>query len=82
VALDEIDIARLIAALPSAPEGWVRAAELLPFATHDLDELAARCSRDAELRAQVLAGLEAALASSHPETRRAAGELDARLREG
>ena len=78
--LDEIRLARAIAALPPAPEPWLRAAELLPFAVQDLDALAERCREDAELRARVIDGLEAALRSAHAPTRKAAGDLRDRLR--
>ena len=76
---DEIRLARAIAALPPAPEPWLRAAELLPLAQDDLDALAERCREDAELRAHVIAGLELALRSTHEPTRRAAGDLRDRL---
>jgi hypothetical protein len=58
----EIDeIARLIAALPPAPEGWVAAAQQLPQARAAFDSLLARAAADAELRARLVADLEAAL---------------------
>jgi hypothetical protein len=65
------EIARLLALLPPAPAGWVEAAQELPPARAGLDELVARAERDAELRARVLADLEAALAESniHPTPR-------------
>jgi hypothetical protein len=78
-ALDEIDLARLIAALPAAPEAWVRAAELLPLAHDDLDALVERCREDAKLRERVIAGLEAALQSAHADTRRRAGDVRERF---
>jgi hypothetical protein len=57
----ETELAELIAELPPAPEGWVRAAVELPRLRRELDRLAARCAADAEARAQTLADLEGAL---------------------
>ena len=62
-AMDEERLARLITALPPAPEPWVRAAQELPQAKAELDEIVARAERDAEFRAQLVADLEAALAA-------------------
>jgi hypothetical protein len=61
--LDEERLARLIRALPPAPEAWVRAAQELPLARAELDEIVARAEADAEFRARLLADLEAALAA-------------------
>ena len=55
-------IAELLAALPPAPHGWAAAAQELPFARASLDGLLARAREDSELRARLLADLEAALA--------------------
>jgi hypothetical protein len=60
-ALDEERLARLIRALPPAPEAWVRAAQELPAARGDLDQVVARAEADAEFRARLVADLEAAL---------------------
>jgi hypothetical protein len=60
-AFDEERLARLIRALPPAPEGWVRAAQELPLARTELDEIVARAEADAEFRQRLVAGLEAAL---------------------
>ena len=57
-------IARLLAALPPAPVGWVEAAQELPHARQALDRLYERAAADAELRARVVADLESALAES------------------
>jgi len=57
-------IARLLAALPPAPVGWVEAAQELPNARTALDLLCERAAADAELRAQMVADLESALAES------------------
>jgi regulator of protease activity HflC (stomatin/prohibitin superfamily) len=59
--LDEERLARLIRALPPAPEAWVRAAQELPLARAELDEIVARAEADAEYRARLVADLEAAL---------------------
>jgi hypothetical protein len=58
---DEERLAELIRALPPAPEGWVRAAQELPFVRSTLDEIVARAEADAEFRAALIADLEAAL---------------------
>jgi regulator of protease activity HflC (stomatin/prohibitin superfamily) len=59
--LDEERLARLIRALPPAPEAWVTAAQELPLARAELDEIVARAEADAEYRARLVADLEAAL---------------------
>jgi regulator of protease activity HflC (stomatin/prohibitin superfamily) len=60
-ALNEERLARLIRALPPAPEAWVRAAQELPLARAELDQIVARAEADAEFRARLVADLEAAL---------------------
>jgi hypothetical protein len=60
-AFDEERLARLIRALPPAPEGWVCAAQELPLARTELDEIVARAEEDAGFRARLLADLESAL---------------------
>ncbi len=55
-------LAQLIAALPPAPEAWVRAAQELPFARRELDQIVARAEADAEFRQALIADLEATLA--------------------
>ena len=62
-ALDEERLARLIRALPPAPESWVQAAQELPLARAELDEVVARAEADAEFQARLVADLEAALAA-------------------
>jgi hypothetical protein len=54
-------IARLLAALPPAPAGWVAAAQQLPQARAAFDSLLEQAAADAELRARLIADLEAAL---------------------
>ena len=60
-AYDEERLARLIRALPPAPEGWVRAAQELPLARTQLDDIVARAEADAEFQRRLVADLEAAL---------------------
>jgi regulator of protease activity HflC (stomatin/prohibitin superfamily) len=62
-AMDEERLARLIGALPPAPAAWVRAAQELPLARAELDEIVARAEADAEFQARLVADLEAALAA-------------------
>jgi hypothetical protein len=58
---DEIRLAQLLRRLPPAPEGWVRAAQQLPLARREIDDLVRRSEEDAAFRARVVADLEAAL---------------------
>ncbi len=60
---DEERIAELLGALPPAPEAWVRAAQELPRARRDLDEIVARAEADLAFRKALIADLEAALAA-------------------
>jgi hypothetical protein len=57
-------IARLIAALPPAPDGWVAAAQQLPEARAAFETLLERAVADAELRSRLVADLETALADA------------------
>ena len=69
---DEERLGELLSLLSPAPDAWVRAAQELPRARQEIDEIAARVGADKEFRAAVTADLEAAL--------KAAGyELDPRL---
>jgi hypothetical protein len=61
-AYDHDTLGRLIAALPPAPDGWVRAAQELPAARRGLDDIVNRAVADAAYRERVLADLESALA--------------------
>jgi hypothetical protein len=54
-------LGELLGLLRPAPEGWMRAAQELPFARRTLDEIVARAEADAEFRKAVVADLEAAL---------------------
>jgi hypothetical protein len=58
---DEERVAGLIRVLPPAPEGWVKAAQELPRARREIDEIVARAEADQEFRAAVIADLETAL---------------------
>ena len=58
---DEERLARLIRALPPAPDGWVRAAQELPLARTQLDDIVGRAEADADFRKRLVADLEAAL---------------------
>ena len=56
-------MAELLRALPPAPEGWVKAAQELPAARREMDEIVARAEADQRFRAAVIADLESALAA-------------------
>ena len=58
---EEERIAALLQQLPPAPEGWVRAAQELPLARLELDEIVARAEADAAFRQALIADLERAL---------------------
>lgn len=58
---DEIRIGELLRLLPPAPEGWVRAAQELPFARLGIEDLVRRAEADAAFRQRLIADLEASL---------------------
>jgi hypothetical protein len=58
---EEERLAALLHDLPPAPEAWVKAAQELPRARQEIEEIAARVEADKEFRAAVTADLEAAL---------------------
>jgi hypothetical protein len=60
-AYDEQRLAELLRALPPAPEAWVKAAEEIPPARRQMDEIVERAVADAEFRRALIADLEAAL---------------------
>jgi hypothetical protein len=62
-AFDEERLARLIRLLPPAPAAWVQAAQELPFARAELDEIVTRAEADAAFRERLIADLESALAA-------------------
>ncbi len=79
---DEERLGELLAELPPAPSGWVRAAQELPQARHELDEIVERARADAEFRVRLVADLEAALSSAGYEPNPTLSEaLRARLAE-
>jgi hypothetical protein len=82
MAIDDIEeLGRLIAALPPAPTGWVRAAQELPRVRRGLDDLIARAEADAELRSRLIADLESTLSEAGIEpTRRIVADVRVRLR--
>jgi hypothetical protein len=55
-------LGELIAALPPAPQAWVRAAQELPSAWTALDEIVSLAVADAEFLSALVADLEATLA--------------------
>jgi hypothetical protein len=61
---DEEKLAELLRALPPAPEGWVKAAQELPFARAEIDDLVQRAVDDAEFREALMADLEGAIAQA------------------
>jgi hypothetical protein len=63
-AYDHDTLGRLIAALPPAPDGWVRAAQELPAARRGMDDIVSRAVADAAYRERVVADLESALAEA------------------
>ena len=63
MAYNEESIARLLGALPPAPEAWVRAAQELPRSRRELDEIVARAEADMQFRQALIADLETALAA-------------------
>jgi hypothetical protein len=60
---DESRLGELLRTLPPAPEGWVKAAQELPGARAQLDDIVARAVADAEFRQALIEDLEAALRS-------------------
>jgi len=69
-AFNEDRLAELIGALPPAPEAWVRAAQELPVARTEIDEIVAREEADAEFRRALIADLESTLAQEGYEPER------------
>ncbi len=56
-------LAELLRALPPAPAAWVQAAQELPLARGELDDIVARAEADAQFRRALVADLESALAA-------------------
>jgi hypothetical protein len=61
---DEERIADLLRLLPAPPDGWVRAAQELPQARAEIDEIVTRAKGDAAFRDALVADLETALAAA------------------
>jgi hypothetical protein len=59
---DEERLAELLRTLPPAPQAWIKAAQELPLARAEYDEIVARAEADAAFRTALIADLEAALA--------------------
>lgn len=79
---DEERLGELLSELPPAPLAWIQAAQELPRARHELDEIVERARADAEFRVRLLADLEAALTSAGYEPSAALAEaLRTRLAE-
>jgi hypothetical protein len=79
---NEERLAALLGLLKPAPAGWVEAAAELPRLRSILDTLVARAEVDAELRAALVADLEAALAAEGIEpTPRVVAELRRHLQQ-
>lgn len=68
---DEERLGELIALLPPAPAGWTLAAQELPAARCELDDIVERARADGQFRRRLVADLEAALASAGYEPRAA-----------
>ena len=66
-AYDHDRLGKLIAALPPAPDGWVKAAQQLPAARRGIDDIVDRAVADAAYRERVVADLESALAEAGVE---------------
>jgi hypothetical protein len=61
---DEVRLGELLGLLPPAPAGWVQAAQEMPEARRQLDEIVELARADADFRARVVEDLEAALAAA------------------
>ena len=61
---DEERLGGLLSLLRPAPAGWVQAAQELPGARLELDEIVERARVDVEFRVLLVADLEAALAEA------------------
>ncbi|HXG77632.1 MAG TPA: hypothetical protein VNJ53_13785 [Gaiellaceae bacterium] len=61
-AYDEERLGELLRLLAPAPDGWVRAAQELPFVRARLDEIVAHAEADRAYRERLVADLERTLA--------------------
>ena len=79
---DEERLGELLRVLRPAPEGWVRAAQELPYARRTFDEIVARAEADLAFRDALISDLEGALArEGYEPDRRVIAELRVRLTE-
>jgi hypothetical protein len=79
---DEEKLGELLAALPPAPEAWVRAAQDLPLLRAQADEIVARAEADAAFRERLVANLNSALeAEGYEPDVRLVEQLRGRLEE-
>ncbi len=79
---DEERLGEILRVLRPAPEGWVRAAQELPYARRTFDEIVARAEADLAFREALIADLESALAlEGYEPDHRIVAELRARLTE-
>ena len=77
---DEERLGVLLRLLRPAPTGWVRAAQELPAARRQFDQIVARAEADASFRAALIADLEQTLAAEGYEPdRQILSEIRARL---
>ena len=60
-AYDEQRLGEILAALPPAPEAWVRAAQDFPLLKQSLDEIIERAETDDDYRRRVIADPAGAL---------------------
>lgn len=80
--LEDERLGELLRLLPPAPEGWVQAAQELPLARRQLDEIVARAEADIAFRDALVASLEDALAQAGYEPdERTLDELRTRIHE-
>lgn len=80
VAQEEDDIARQLRELRPAPQEWVQAAKELPEFRRTVDQLVLLAETDAEVRAAMVADLEAAVREQGVEpTPQLLAELHERL---
>jgi len=77
---DEERLGVLLRILRPAPTGWVRAAQELPAARRQFDQIVASAEADASFRAALIADLEQTLAAEGYEPdRQILSEIRARL---
>ena len=60
---DEQRLGEILRRLPPVPEGWVRAAQELPFARREIDQIVERARADALFREALFTDAEAVLSA-------------------